>query len=57
MLQQRLKKHGITTMQIEIHRVQLKSGRFRGIKGRLAFLLMLFARGYGHALMASPTRW
>ena len=51
------KRHGITTMQVEIHRVQLRSGRFREIKGHSAFLPLLFARGYAHALLASPTRW
>ena len=51
------KRHGITTMQIEIHRVQLRSGRCRDIEGRTAFLPSLFVRGYGHALAVSPTRW
>ncbi len=51
------KKHGITTMQVEIHRVQLRSGELRDIRGHSAFLPLLFARGYRQALFASPTRW
>lgn len=47
----------ITSTQIEIHRVLLRSGKMREVKGRSPFFLMLLGFGYFHALVASPARW
>lgn len=47
----------ITSTQIKIHSVLLRSGKMKEVKGRSAFFLMLLGFGYFPALVASPARW
>ena len=48
--------HGVVKTQIEFHRVVLRSGEVREIRGRSLFLLGLLTLGFAHALRVSPAR-
>ncbi len=52
-----LKAHGLTYINIEIHRVLLRSGKYLDVNGPSVFLAWLLVSGYFHTVFVSPARW
>ena len=49
--------NAVTKTQIEIHRIKLRSGKAREIKGLTPFFASFLVMGYMDALIHSPARW